>query len=141
MDCLFAGDPRQQGPTRGTVEISVVIAVCSAHHCDSLLGRCLRGLAEQTLGLTQLEVILVCDGFELDASLVPPGLSARLYSFPAQVGVSRARNQGVRLAAGQLVAFLDADSVPHREWLLRLRDRLIAESAAACAPAPTATNC
>lgn len=114
------------------MEISVVIAVCLAHHRDTLLGRCLRGVSEQTIGLSRLEVILVGDGFTLDASLVPPGLSARCYSFPTPVGVSRVRNQGVRLAAGDLVAFLDADSVPHREWLLRLRDRLLEESAAGC---------
>ena len=69
---------------------------------------------------------------ELDPSLVPPGLSARCYSFPSPVGVSRVRNQGLRLAAAELVAFLDADSVPHRDWLLRLHDRLTEEAAAAC---------
>ena len=116
----------------GTVDVSVVIAVCPAHYRDLLLGRCLRGLAEQTIGLSRLEVILVGDGVELDGSLVPPGLSVRCHSFPAPVGVSRARNQGLRLAAAALVAFMDADGVPHPEWLARLRARLLQEGVAAC---------
>jgi hypothetical protein len=114
------------------VDVSVVIAVCPAHHRDSLLGRCLRGVAEQRIGLDRIEAVVVGDGVQLDASLVPPGLSARLYSFASPVGVSRVRNRGVRLAAGDLVAFLDADSIPHPDWLLRLRERLLQDAVAAC---------
>ena len=114
------------------VEISIVIAVCPAHHDDLRLGRCLRGVAAQSIGSATLEVVLVGDGVELDGSLVPPGVAARCHSFPSPVGVSRARNQGVRSASGGLVAFLDADSVPHPAWLQRLRERLTAEGAAAC---------
>jgi glycosyltransferase involved in cell wall biosynthesis len=112
------------------VDISVVIAVCPAHHRDSLLGRCLRGVAEQTFGRNRCEVILVGDGVELDPSLVPPGLSARCYSFPSPVGLTRVRNQCLRLASAELVAFLDADAVPHPDWLLCLHDRLTEEGAA-----------
>jgi hypothetical protein len=121
------------------VDISVVIAVCPAHHRDSLLGRCLRGVAEQTFGRNRCEVILVGDGVELDPSLVPPGLSARCYSFPSPVGLTRVRNQCLRLASAELVAFLDADAVPHPDWLLCLHDRLTEEGAAACGGATRPT--
>lgn len=122
------------------VDISVVIAVCPAHHCDSLLGGCLRGVAEQTIGLANLEVILVGDGVELDRSLVPPGLAARCHSFPSPVGIGRVRNQGLQLATGELVAFLDADSAPHPAWLLHLSERLKEEAAAACGGATRQTH-
>jgi len=50
------------------------------------------------------------------------------------------RNQCLRLASAELVAFLDADAVPHPDWLLCLHDRLTEEGAAACGGATRTLN-
>ena len=63
-----------------------------------LLERCLNALARQTLGPKQFEIIVVDDG-------------------EAREGPAAARNEGVRRARAEIVAFTDDDTLPHRDWL------------------------
>ncbi len=80
------------------------------------LARCLRAIA----GLTH-------DGFELVVVADPAGLAAiaplrdrtKTLAFD-EPNISRARNLGLSLAAGRIVAFIDDDAVPEPTWLARL---------------------
>src|SRR5260221_13588105 len=48
---------------------------------------------------------------------------------PAPVrGVSRARNIGARACASEIVAYLDDDMVPHRDWLARIAPEFAADA-------------
>jgi GT2 family glycosyltransferase len=38
------------------------------------------------------------------------------------IGLSRARNAGLHAAIGDVVAFIDDDAIPHRDWLSRLAE-------------------
>jgi GT2 family glycosyltransferase len=100
--------------TRGQTTISVV--VCTLDRCASLR-RALEGLARQTF--RRFEVIVV-NGPSSD------GTAELLSGYPVRVGtcseahVSRSRNIGVRMAAGDVFAFLDDDAVPEPDWLEQL---------------------
>jgi GT2 family glycosyltransferase len=100
--------------TRGETTISVV--VCTLDRCASLR-RALEGLARQTF--RRFEVIVV-NGPSSD------GTAELLSGYPVRVGtcseahVSRSRNIGVRMAAGDVFAFLDDDAVPEPDWLEQL---------------------
>jgi GT2 family glycosyltransferase len=100
--------------TRGETTISVV--VCTLDRCASLR-RALEGLARQTF--RRFEVIVV-NGPSSD------GTAELLSGHPVRVGtcseahVSRSRNIGVRMAAGDVFAFLDDDAVPEPDWLEQL---------------------
>lgn len=81
--------------------------------------RTLEGIAQQSLPMNGIEVIVVDNGSEQ-----PVSLSAK-YPFPVQVircekpGSYAARNAGAAVAKGQVLAFTDADCVPCQYWLER----------------------
>jgi glycosyltransferase involved in cell wall biosynthesis len=84
-----------------------------------LLGALLDGLAAQTF--TDVEVIVVDDGSsdgsgELAASRTVAGRPVRVLRQDGG-GAVRARQAGVALAAGEILAFTDSDCVPDPGWL------------------------
>ncbi|HEV2754765.1 MAG TPA: glycosyltransferase [Actinomycetota bacterium] len=90
--------------------LSVVVCV---YNGAALLAKCLHSL--QALDYPDLEVI-VCDDGSTDGSLE----IARGFPFVVlpleRVGLSRARNEGIARATGEIVAFLDSDAFCHPEW-------------------------
>jgi glycosyltransferase involved in cell wall biosynthesis len=84
------------------------------------LEACLASLREQQLSSVLFEIIVVDNG-----SATPPvEVTAR---YPAvrllrerEPGPGPARNTGVRHAAGEIVAFIDADCRAHPDWLLNV---------------------
>lgn len=92
--------------------ISVVIA---AHNAEATLARCLDAVT--TLNHPSYELIVVDDG-STDATLeVCKAYSdVRVIQMPPG-GPARARNIGIGLARGVIVAFTDSDCVPDRSWL------------------------
>src|SRR4051794_15198080 len=89
-----------------------------------------RDLLEDTLvGLSQLlyrnfEIVVVSGPSEDDTSefLSHWGNSIKLANSDV-ANLARSRNIGLSLAAGEFVAFIDDDAVPHPYWLDRLLSR------------------
>ncbi|MGV8932438.1 MAG: glycosyltransferase family 2 protein [Luteimonas sp.] len=108
-------------PTQSRPRISVVIP--SYNRMDSLADT-LRGLAAQTMVADSFEV-LVIDNASTDGTLAQ--VEAMIPAMPYALRVKRirgencgpapARNFGVELAVGQVIAFTDSDCRPHPQWL------------------------
>lgn len=81
-----------------------------------------------------IEVIVVIDGDDQSIVALEPISSPqlRLLRLPNQVGGARARNEGVRAARGEWVAFLDDDD----EWLPEKLQKQLAAAQASKAPNP-----
>lgn len=94
--------------------VSVVIPVFK--NLDGL-ARCLSALAEQTYPHDQYEIIIVDNGGnEGCESLITKLTNVRLIE-ERKPGSYAARNSGVKVARGKVIAFTDSDCIPAHDWL------------------------
>ncbi len=119
--------------------VSVVIP---ARNAERTIGTTLEALLAQT-GLPRAPEILVVDNASVDGtrecvSRYPVGLL-----FEPRPGPSAARNRALYRAKGEIIAHLDADTVPTRRWLVELlepfRDRRTVLAAGRCLSYPPTT--
>ena len=116
-------------PTVSDHQIRTTVVI-PAYHAWSTLPAVLDALAPQ-LG-AEREALLVDSGSARDASHFYerwPWL--RVIAIPQRLFPGTARNVGAAEARGDLLAFLDADTVPAADWLDRLEEALIGDLDAA----------
>ena len=96
------------------MRLSVVVAT---HNRKESLRCCLHSLQDQTLAATEL--IVVDDGSDDGtAEMVQLEFPAvRLVRQDTNCGPAAARNKGLLLATGEIVAFTDDDCLPSPDWL------------------------
>ncbi len=100
------------------MRVSVVIPMCNAATC---ILNCLKALDAQEQ--KPFEIIIV-DNNSTDSSKTVvqnaisamPGLRIIICS-EKKVGPGAARNTGVRMAQGDIIAFTDVDCLPHQDWI------------------------
>jgi glycosyltransferase involved in cell wall biosynthesis len=96
--------------------ISVVICAYTEARWESLLAAI--ASVDGQRDRTSLEIVVVIDHNEpLLGRLAAAGLDVRLTSNVQAQGLSGARNSGLQLATGQIVAFLDDDAIADPGWL------------------------
>jgi len=94
-------------------KVSVVIP---AYNEESYIGACLNSLANQTLDRRDYEIVVVDGGSEDETVDI-----AREYADNVIIqhskGVGGARNDGVEVSSGEIVAMTDADIILPCNWL------------------------
>jgi glycosyltransferase involved in cell wall biosynthesis len=100
------------------VDVSVVVATYTPDRWAGLAA-CVAALSRQTV--TPAEVIVVVDHHrELLASARRGLPSVRVVENNHPRGLAGARNTGIEVATGSIVAFVDDDAQPEPDWLERL---------------------
>ena len=94
--------------------LTVSIVIVSRHR-PGALRRCLIAISQ--LDYDPFEVVIVADPASCTALRnVPQAAYAKLVAYD-EANISAARNLGINAAAGEIVAFIDDDSVPEPTWL------------------------
>ena len=100
---------------RGSLpRVSVVIC---AYNAEDTLADCLDGAT--TIDYPDYEVLVVDDGSTDRTAAIASRYDVRVISTPNR-GLSHARNTGLEAAGGSIVAYVDADARPDRDWLTHL---------------------
>ena len=88
-------------------KISVIIPV---YNCERYLAESIESAKSQTL--SPHEIIIVDDGSTDKSARVAESFGPTIkYHFQSHAGIGSARNNGIRLSSGDLIAFLDADDL------------------------------
>jgi glycosyltransferase involved in cell wall biosynthesis len=110
--------------------LAISVVVCTYNRAE-LLAIGLQTLCEQTLAITDYEVIVVDNNSKDNTRKVAEDFSRRFpnirYFFEKQQGLSHARNRGWREARGDYIAYIDDECKAPTQWLAtakRIIDRL-----------------
>jgi glycosyltransferase involved in cell wall biosynthesis len=87
-----------------------------------MLRRCLEALLRQEFDRSQYEVVVVDDGTGTETRRVVDafanrGIDLRYIPVAGNHGPAAARNAGLRISRGEIIAFTDDDCIPERQWL------------------------
>ncbi|TAL01170.1 MAG: glycosyltransferase [Verrucomicrobia bacterium] len=106
-------------PSEGGAQQPKVSVVVAGYNADRTLKACLESL--EKLNYPDYEIILVDDG-STDATpqIVANFPRVRFVRHERNRGLSAARNTGIRIAKGAIVAFTDADCRADEDWLYYL---------------------
>jgi O-antigen biosynthesis protein len=99
-----------------TADPLVTVAVCT-HNGAATLGACLDAIAN--LDYPRYETVVVDDGSTDGSEAIAAARGVGVISTPNR-GLAAARNSALAAAAGEIVAYVDDDAAPHREWLRHL---------------------
>ncbi len=97
----------------------LVSVVVPAFNEENYIPHCLAALARQEHPGFDVEVIVVDDGSTDRTATIARQFGARVIS-ETRCGVSGARQTGFEAARGEIVASMDADTIPPHDWLVRL---------------------
>jgi len=94
--------------------VSVVIPV---YNDSERLERCLKTLQNQTYSQELYEVIVVDNGSDLEIDTIVSGYTQAVLSVETNPGSYAARNKGISVSKGKIIAFTDSDCIPVSDWI------------------------
>ena len=94
--------------------VSVIIPVFND---SEALEVCLTLLSEQTYPRESYEVIVVDNRSEEDIEAIVDRFEGTVYGYEPYPGSYLARNRGISIAKGEIIAFTDSDCLPNRDWI------------------------
>ena len=102
--------------------VSIIVPV---YNNTKLLETCLESLQNQTYPREFYEVIVVDNASEEDIASVANQFSQVTLTYESKPGSYAARNKGISLAKGEILAFTDSDCIPAENWIEKGVEKLL----------------
>lgn len=115
------GESRTVGPARPLDQSPRVSVVVPSRGDSPGLRRTLGALARQQLNGSPAEIVVVLNGAQTDLPAPPEGV---LVVHEPTRGPAAARNTGIRVSSGEVIALVDDDCEPSPQWLQSALDAL-----------------
>ena len=98
------------------IKVSVIIPT---YNREKFIGRCLRSLLAQSIGINNFEIILVDDGSTDDTKKIYEAFSdeIRVIKHKKNLGLPTALNSGIKRAKGRYIIRVDSDDYVNSEFL------------------------
>jgi glycosyltransferase involved in cell wall biosynthesis len=107
-------------PDLGNILTMSVVIPC--YNGSATIRQCLTALGDQTISLDEYEVIVVDSSDDATPTIIKSEFPwVRLLRRDERVPVGAARNLGVQVARGDIIAFTDSDCIVAPDWLWQLR--------------------
>lgn len=100
------------------MKISVVIPALNE---ERVIGKCIKAVKNQTLPKEEYEIIVVDNNSKDKTAEIARNLGATVVSYTQKQGFSAAKQFGTKKAKGEIIAYTDADSIPDKHWLERIK--------------------
>ncbi len=94
--------------------VSVIVPV---YNNSELLRKCLTALENQTYPRELYEVVVVDNASQEDINSVVKDFEGVRLTYESKPGSYVARNQGISVAKGEVIAFTDSDCIPAEDWI------------------------
>lgn len=97
----------------------MVSIIITAHNYAHYVERAIRSALDQSLPKSEYEIIVVNDASTDHTKAILENYveEVRVFNLESNLGLSGARNFGIKKAKGQFIVFLDADDYIHRDLL------------------------
>ena len=122
---IYSLDHYQMKPA-GWPRVSVVVAT---YNGARTLATCLEALGR--LKYPNYEVWVVDDGSTVPVREIAGKFPVRYHRIESNLGLSNARNTGMRLAEGEIIAYIDDDAFADPDWLFFMVQSLLEQQASA----------
>ena len=103
-------------------KVSVVIPV---HNCASTLGEILTKLKQQDYA-EEIEIIVVDNNSKDNSDKVAQKFSNIIIIYQKDIqNAATTRNKGIEAATGEIIAFIDGDCIPEKDWIKQAVSNII----------------
>lgn len=100
--------------SRNNINVSIIIPV---YNDSEHLERCLHALENQTYECQHYKVLVIDNNSTEEIEPLVERFCRAEYRFESRSGSYAARNKGVELSEGEIIAFIDADCLPQPHWI------------------------